>query len=251
MEVTLFAEKLFQIGSFPVTNTLLTTLITSGVIIVFAWLVSRKVTLVPEGKPQLISELVIENIFSILEDLSDRTRAKKFLPIVATFFIFILTANYLGLLPGFGTIGFFRHTGGQNLFIPIFRSANSDLNVTLTLALISLAVTHYYSISFLGVTNYLKRYFSLNPVNLFVGIMEIVSEITKILSLSFRLFGNIFAGEALLATISSLFAFILPLPFMFLEIIFGFVQAAIFMMLTAVFMVILTEKTHHSEGGVG
>jgi F-type H+-transporting ATPase subunit a len=124
----------------------------------------------------------------------------------------------------------------------LFRSINSDLNVTLALALISVGATHYYSISNLGIGDYLKRYFSLNPVNLFVGLLEIVAEFTKILSLSFRLFGNIFAGETLLVTISALFAFILPLPFLFLEIIVGFVQAAIFMMLTLVFMVILTEK---------
>ena len=128
------------------------------------------------------------------------------------------------------------------MFVTLFRSVNSDLNVTLALALISVGVTHYYSISSLGIVDYLKRYFSINPVNLFVGLLEIIAEITKILSLSFRLFGNIFAGEALLMTISSLFAFVLPLPFIFLEIIVGFVQAAIFMMLTLVFMVILTEK---------
>ena len=111
--------------------------------------------------------------------------------------------------------------------------------------LISVGVTHFYAINALGVFQYLKRYFSLNPVLLFVGLLELVAEITKVLSLSFRLFGNIFAGEALLLTISLLFAFILPLPFMFLEIIVGFVQATIFMMLTLVFMIILTEKTGH------
>ena len=117
--------------------------------------------------------------------------------------------------------------------------------MTLSLALISVVVTHYYSVTALGIVDYLKRYFSFNPANLFVGLMEIISEITKILSLSFRLFGNIFAGETLLVTISSIAAFILPLPFMLLEIIVGFVQAAIFMMLTLVFMTILTEKAHH------
>jgi len=245
MEVTLFAEKIFSLGPLSITNTLITTVITTALISAFAIAVSKKVTLVPTSKLQLTSELVIENIFSTIEDLSDLKRAKRFLPVVATFFIFIIVANLLGLLPGFNTIGFNEIHHGEKVFIPLLRSVNSDLNVTLALALISVGITHYYSISALGIVNYLKRYFSLNPVNLFVGALEIIAELTKILSLSFRLFGNIFAGETLLVTISALFAFILPLPFMFLEIIVGFVQAAIFMMLTLVFMVILTEKSTH------
>ena len=242
MEITLFAEKLFEIGPFSVTNTLLTTLITTFLLSIFAIAISKRVSLVPTNKIQLGTEIVIETIFSTIEDLSDKKRAIRFFPIVATFFIFILTANFLGLFPGFNTIGLHEIHHGERVLLPFFRSVNSDLNVTLALALISVGMTHYYSVSILGIVGYLKRYFSLNPVNLFVGLLEIIAEITKILSLSFRLFGNIFAGEALLVTISALFAFVLPLPFMFLEIIVGFVQAAIFMMLTLVFMVILTEK---------
>ena len=243
MEVTLFAEKIFEIGSFPITNTLLTTLITTSLLITFAVVTSKRILLIPTSKLQLVSEIVIENIFSTIEDLSDKKRAERFFPIVATFFIFIIFANYLGLFPGFNTIGLHEIHDGQRVFVPILRSINSDLNVTLALALISVGVTHYYSITTLGIVSYLKRYFSLNPVNLFVGLLEIIAEITKIISLSFRLFGNIFAGETLLVTISSLFAFVLPLPFIFLEIVVGFIQAAIFMMLTLVFMVILSEKS--------
>ncbi len=246
MEVTLFAEKLFSIGGFPITNTLLTTLITTGLLTFFAVAVSKKVTLVPTSKLQLASEIVLEQIFSTIEGLSDTSRAKRFFPVIATFFIFILTANYLGLFPGFATIGIHGTHHGESVFLPIFRGINSDLNVTLALALISVGVTHYYSITSLGIISYLRRYFSLNPAELFVGILEIISEITKVASLSFRLFGNIFAGESLLLTISALFAFILPLPFIFLELIVGFVQAAIFMMLTLVFMVILSES-HASQ----
>lgn len=242
MEVTLFAEKLFSIGGFPVTNTLLTTLITTSLLTFFAVAVSKKVALIPTSKLQLASEIVLEQIFFTIEGLSDTKRAKRFFPIVATFFIFIVTANYLGLLPGFATIGIYETHNGETVFLPIFRSINSDLNVTLALSLISVGMTHYFSITSIGIISYLRRYFSLNPAELFVGILEIISEITKVASLSFRLFGNIFAGESLLLTISSLFAFILPLPFIFLELIVGFVQAAIFMMLTLVFMVILSES---------
>src|SRR5258708_1400525 len=154
-----------------------------------------------------------------------------------TFFLFIMVGNLLGLLPGFGTIT--HHS------VPLLRSINSDLNTTLALALISAVTTHIFAIKYVGLKNYLKRWVSLNPIFLFVGLLEIVGEFTKIISLSFRLFGNIFAGEVVLSTISQIFAFIVPLPFYFLEIIVGFVQAAVFMMLTLVFMVLLTEK--HGE----
>src|SRR4030042_3747715 len=104
MEVTLYAEKLFSIGALPITNTLVTTLITSLLLIIFAIAVSKNVALIP-GKMQSIVEIVVDTIFSTIENLSDKKRATRFFPIVATFFIFILTANYLGLLPGFNTIG--------------------------------------------------------------------------------------------------------------------------------------------------
>lgn len=245
MEITLAAETLFNIGPIPITNTLLTTLLTTGILITYAVVTSKKISLAPTGNIQMISEIVVENIFSTIENLSDRKRATRFFPIVATFFIFILVANYLGLFPGFTTIGIYQIHDGHKVLVPLFRSINSDLNVTLALALISVGATHYFAVTTLGVKNYLSRYFSLNPVNLFVGLLEIIAEITKVVSLSFRLFGNVFAGEVLLVTISGLFAFILPLPFYFLELIVGFVQAAIFMMLTLVFMVILTEKVSH------
>ena len=134
----------------------------------------------------------------------------------------------------------------QPIFVPFFRSINSDLNTTLALALVSLFATHYLSIRYLGLGGYLGKFFSLNPIFLFVGLLEIVSEITKLFSLSFRLFGNVFAGEVLLTTASTkLFAIIVPIPFYFLELLVGFVQALIFAMLTLVFMVILTQKNAH------
>ncbi len=248
MEASLFAENIAKIGSFPITNTLLTTWIVMAVLITASYFIGKNISTIP-GKIQSVAEIVIETIFQTIADLADEKRAKRFFPIVATLFIYILTANYIGLLPGFGTIGFFEHHEGKSILVPFFRSMNSDLNVTLALALTSVVVTHFYAITTVGVWDYLKRYFSLNPVYLFVGILEIVAEFTKIASLSFRLFGNIFAGENLLITISSIFAFVLPLPFMFLEIIVGFVQAAIFMMLTLVFMAILSDKHTTSPGG--
>ena len=244
MEVSLAAEKVFQIGPLPITNSIITTWIVTLLLIGTARVATAKITAVPQGL-QNLAESAVEAFQELVSSVAGE-RTKVFLPIVATFFFFILLGNYLGLLPGFGSIGFFKIESGHKLFIPLFRSINSDLNTTLALALVSLAVTHYLAIKYLGLLGYIKKFVSLNPIFLFVGFMEIISEFTKILSLSFRLFGNIFAGEVLLTTASTkLFAFIIPIPFYFLEILVGFVQALIFAMLTLVFMVILTEKQSH------
>jgi F-type H+-transporting ATPase subunit a len=130
--------------------------------------------------------------------------------------------------------------------VPLFRNATSDANVTFALAIVSVVATHVLSVRKLGWKEYLGRYFSLNPIFLFVGILEIVSELTKMVSLSFRLFGNIYAGEVVLGTVHSLFAFLFPLPFMALEIIVGLVQALVFAILTMVFMSIMMTP-HHAE----
>ena len=244
MNIELAPETIFQIGFLPITNTLITTWFSMVVIIGLVYASTRTISLVP-GRPQAVIEIVLDWIYGLGEGLSDPVRARKFFSIVATFFIFILFANYLGLLPGVGTIGFYQVHGQEEVWVPLIRPMNTDLNATLALALISVTMTHYYAISILGFGAYLGKFFSLNPVFLFVGLLEIIAEFTKLISLSFRLFGNIFAGEALLVTISSLFAFILPLPFMALELLVGFVQAMIFMMLTLVFMIILSEKAAH------
>ncbi|MBU1032270.1 F0F1 ATP synthase subunit A [Patescibacteria group bacterium] len=232
-EIVLKPEILGYFKSLPITNTLLVGWITIIVLALFSFVATRKVSLIPSGLQNLF-ELVIDFGYGTVEELSGEKRAKVFFPIVMTFFLFILVSNWMGLLPGFSTITF-EHQ-------PLLRSMNSDLNMTLALALISAFLTHTFAIHYLGILDYLKKWFSLNPIFLFVGFMEIVGEFTKIVSLSFRLFGNIFAGEVALLTIASIFAFVIPLPFYFLEIIVGFVQAAVFMMLTLVFMVLLSRK---------
>jgi len=232
-QIVLKPEIIGQIGFLPITNTMFVSWIVVLTLVVISVLATRKIKMVPSGL-QNAMETVVEAGYSQVESLAGYERAKVFFPIVMTFFLFIFVANWIGLFPGFGTI---LYKG-----VPLFRSMSSDLNMTLGLALLSAVITHAFAIKYLGLKAYLKRWVSLNPIFLFVGILEIVSEFTKIVSLSFRLFGNIFAGEVVLSTVSSIFAFIVPLPFYFLEIIVGFVQAAVFMMLTLVFLVLLTEK---------
>ncbi|MBI2330388.1 F0F1 ATP synthase subunit A [Candidatus Daviesbacteria bacterium] len=236
MEIVLKPEILGYFKNFPITNTLLVSWITMFVLVIVSFLATRKVRLIPSGLQNLF-EIVIDFAYTTVADLAGDKKAKVFFPIVTTFFLFILFSNWIGLLPGFATITYHKE--------PLLRSMNSDLNMTLALALISAVLTHIFALRYLGILGYLSKWFTLNPIFLFVGLLELVGEFTKIVSLSFRLFGNIFAGEVVLATISSIFAFIIPLPFYFLEIIVGFVQAAVFMMLTLVFMVLLSEK--HAE----
>ena len=243
MEIPLAAEPLFHIGSLPITNTFFTTWFVTLFLLGFAFAATRKLAKVPTGI-QNFAELCVETVQDFVSPIAAE-KSKVFLPIIASFFFFILLGNYMGLIPGFGSIGFFEEHEGTKLFVPFFRSINSDLNTTLALALVSAAATHFYAIKYLGIKNYLGKFFSLNPIFLFVGLLELIGEVTKVFSLSFRLFGNVFAGEVLLTTASTkLFAFIVPIPFYFLELLVGFVQALIFAILTLGFMVILTSKSH-------
>jgi F-type H+-transporting ATPase subunit a len=238
IEVT--AETIGHLGPLPITNSMILTWIVMAVLLVFAYLASKTIRKVPT-RLQNFAEMVVEGLHSTVSGLAGPLTDRIF-PLIATFFIFIMVSNYFGLLPGIGTIGIKEVHDGHEVLVPLFRPPAADLNFTLALALISVVLTHYFSITTIGVGAYLARYFSLNPIYLFVGFLEIIAEFTKVISLSFRLFGNIFAGEALLVTISSLLAFLAPLPFMMLELLVGFVQATVFMMLTLVFITILAEK---------
>ncbi|HSX40079.1 MAG TPA: F0F1 ATP synthase subunit A [Candidatus Saccharimonadales bacterium] len=243
--MTSFApEPLFHIGFISITNSLLNTLLVDGVLIAGAVYVSKHVNVVP-SRVQNAVESIIEPFYDMTETIAG-DRAAKIFPYFMSFFLFILFANWSGLLPGVSSIGFFHSVAGKKELVPLLRNATSDINVTFALALISVVATHVMSVQTIGIKDYLGRYFSLNPIYLFVGLLEIVSEFTKIVSLSFRLFGNIFAGEIVLATISGLFAFFAPLPFLLLEVIVGIVQALVFSMLTMVFMSILTVS-HKAE----
>ena len=239
--VSFAAEPVFRLGFFQVTNTILDTLLVDGIIIAASIYVKKHMQLIP-GIFQNLMEMIIDTFYNLAESIAEQ-RAAKIFPYFMTFFLFILVANWSGLIPGFSTIGFYE---GKKL-TPLFRGATSDINVTFALALVSLAATHMLSVKTIGIKDYLGRYFSLNPINLYVGILEIIGEITKVISLSFRLFGNIFAGEVVLGTVATLFAFVFPLPFLLLEFVVGFVQALVFSMLTMAFMAILTTSHHEAK----
>lgn len=231
-----------QLGDLPITNSQLTGLLVVFLILVLARLATRRMTDNP-GTLQNIFESILEFLGDLVSNIESSPRkARIFLQIVATFFIYIIVSNYFGLLPGVGSIGFTDH----GHFTPLLRPATADLNTTLALALFSVGVAHYMSVKELGLKGYLSHWFSLNPILLFVGLLEIISEITKVASLSFRLFGNIFAGETVLEVIGhQISPYLVTLPFLALELIVGFAQAMVFAMLTLASLFLLTM--HHDD----
>jgi F-type H+-transporting ATPase subunit a len=244
MEISLIPETLGHISSLVVTNTLLTSWVVMVVLIGLGIWAGHKPKLKP-SKKQNFFELVIETIFNFFEEVwGDKAKVKNFFAFLATFFIFILVSNWFGLIPGVGTIGFYEHLEGHEKFIPFFRSLNSDLNATIAWAVISVVVTQLAGMVALGVLKHIGKFINFkSPIDFFVGILELISEISKIISFSFRLFGNVFAGEVLLIVMMFLVPYILPLPFFMLEMFVGLIQALVFTTLTLVFLKMATE-TH-------
>jgi F-type H+-transporting ATPase subunit a len=263
-EATLFAEPLGHIGSLTVTNSLLASWIAVIILVVFFVAVGRKIRKVPRGV-QNIFELLLEKALEMADSVTgSRKKSEKFLPIALALFLFIFANNWLGLIPGMGTIGFNELEGGHKLFIPLLRGGTADINTTLALALIAVIASHIAGVLTIGAWNYFNKFVNIkllmeipgkirkdftvvlvNPIKVFVGLVEIISEFAKMASLTFRLFGNIFAGEVLLASMMALFAYALPLPFMFLEMIVGIIQALIFSILALVYMTIATQEHEH------
>jgi len=240
VHISLIPETIGHIGGLILTNTLLTSWVVMLLLIILAFWAGRKPKLMP-GKKQNFFEYVIETVLDFFVDVwGDRTKVTKYFAFLATFFIFILISNWFGLIPGVGTFGFYEH----NEFVPFFRSLNSDLNATIAWAAISVVTTQVAGIVTLGLGKHLGKFFNFkSPIDFFVGILELISEISKLISFSFRLFGNVFAGEVLLVVMMFLVPYILPLPFFMLEMFVGLIQALVFTTLTLVFLKMATE-TH-------
>ncbi len=250
MEISIAAEKLFSFGTFPVTNAFLIGAIVSGGLMLFTRRIVEHWQEVPRGA-QNILETIIEALLDLVESVTqDRKQALKFFPLIATIFFFVLFSNWAGLLPGLGTIGLAHGDASHATIIPFLRSTSADLNFTLALSLIVVFTIQFTGIAALGLVKYGKKFF-VSPfqqpygIGTAVGILELVSEIGKIISFTFRLFGNVFAGEVLLTVMLHLVPYFLPLPFLFLEIFVGFIQAVVFAMLTLVFLKMATVEPEH------
>lgn len=246
MEISLAAEKIAQIGHLPITNSMVMTWIAGIILIVMAFFATHKRTLVPRGIQNVV-EMVVEFLFNTTNEvIGDKKQTKKYFPLLATIFLFVLVNNWLGLLPGVGTIGFHEIHHGKEVFVPILRSGNADLNMTFALAVITIISVQIFGIIAIGFFKYSSKFITFkNPINTFVGFLELVSEISRMISFAFRLFGNIFAGEVLLTVIAMILPYIAPLPFFGLELFVGAIQALVFTMLALVF--IKMAITDHAE----
>ncbi|MDO8633521.1 MAG: F0F1 ATP synthase subunit A [Candidatus Wildermuthbacteria bacterium] len=247
MEISLRPEIIATIFRFPVSNSLVLSVTTALLLVLGGFFAVLSLRVVPR-KIQNGVEFVVETILDFMTGiLGNRETAKQYFPLVASFFLFILFNNWLGVLPGTGSFGLKELEHGKETILPLFRSANSDLNTTFALALISVFAIQWYGIRKLGLVRHLSKFFifTKGPVNFFVGILEFIAEFAKILSFSFRLFGNVFAGEVLLLIIMTLVPLLAPSPFFLLEFFVGFIQALVFSMLTLIFLKIATETVEH------
>lgn len=253
LHISLAAETIGHIGPLPVTNSLLMTWVVMGILFLLAIASTRKLSLIPNYL-QSIMEIVLEGLYSFFSSVVGH-HVKMIFPLVASLFLFIIISNWSGLLPGVGTIGFTEpviaeHTSSESVpvaeekpvateetkFVPLLRGPTADLNMTIALALIAVISMQYFGFKTLGV-KYSHRFINFhNPILGFVGFLEVISDISKVISFAFRLFGNIFAGEVLLAVMAFLMPFIAPMPFLMLELFVGFIQALVFSTLTSVFI---------------
>lgn len=241
IHISLVAEPIFEWGPLVINNSLILGLLGSLVITVLFVMAGRLVRLYPNRGRSHAVETICEIILDMIEKVThDRAKAIRFFPLLMTLFTFIAVNNWLGLVPGVGTITIMTSHGA----VPLLRPAAADLNTTLALAVISVVMTQIYAVKELGVIAHLKKYISFNPIMLFVGFLELIAEFSKMISFSFRLFGNIFAGEVLLVVVAYIAPALAPLPFFFLELFVGLVQALVFTMLSLVFLEIAT--TSHS-----
>jgi len=245
INIGLQPEYILSISGISLTNTFLTSILVTAFLSVLGIIFYTK----KQNHKNIFINGIRVLVFELLKltDMvtQDRKLSKKILPLIATFFLFIVTANLLALIPGFLGSFFINTPTGE---FSVLRSPNSDLTTTVALALFSVFAIQFFSVRVLGTKKYIGRFFNFtNPIKFILGFFEMISEGVKVLSFSFRLFGNIFAGEVLLLVIAFLVPYIIPLPFMILEVFVGIIQAFIFTILTLTF--IKTSTMRHIRSG--
>jgi F-type H+-transporting ATPase subunit a len=285
IRISIAPEVLFNVGPVPVTNSMFTMFIVMGLILIAGAAIAKSAKLVP-GRWQALFEVTAQFILDLVESTGGKSFGRRLFPLIGAIFIFIALANYVGVLPGVGTIGFYRaepaaeattaaeegaqvteeavvedgQTTEEHLeLIPLFRAPNADLNMTLALALVTFTTVQILGIRAHGVGGRIKH--MADPV--FIVPIVVVSELGRIVSLSARLFGNVLAGEVLLAVLYAIanalkFAIIpllFPVVFIFLELLFGTIQALVFALLTTIYIVMASASSHdahadhaHGEG---
>lgn len=263
LAAALAAEPIFEVAGFTVTNAMINAYASVAFFVIVALIARRRRTLIPKGVHNII-EAVIEFVLNEIEKVTeDAKKARAFLPLIGTIFFFVLVNNWMGLLPGTGSIGWEAVSHGEAHLIPLMRPATSDLNMTLAIAVVAIFATHLAGLKSLGFVNHFSKFFNFRGifqavrkgpmaigvacVEFFIGIIEVIGEFAKTMSLSLRLFGNVFAGEILLMVMLGLVGYVVPVPFMFLELLVGVIQATVFAMLTLAFLVVATMDHGHGD----
>lgn len=258
----LYAEALHEV--LPVSNSIVMVWFAVGLIVLFCQIATRKINFVPAGL-QNFAEWAIESLYDFLSGLMGAHLAHRTFWFFGTIFFFILTTNYLGLIPGVGTVGWhLSDSAGHHVgFLSWLRGGNADLNMTSAMAITFAILWFYWAITENGIKGFLAHIFApkgvkgilfwlLVPLFLFVGVLEIVSVGIRPVALSFRLFGNIYGGEqtleSLMALVPEKLAFLPALPFYFMELLVGFVQALVFTLLCAIFLKLICDHGDHEEG---
>jgi len=238
-------DILFNIGGFPVTNTMTLTWLIVGLVIIFGILLKKSLVIKAKSKLQLIIELIVEAIIGMLDQITqNREKSKKILPIIGSVFLFFIAANLITLIPGLTSIIFNNK--------PLFRVPTTDLNLTLALAVLMIGLTQIVSIKSKGILNHIGEYIQVKKVylgfrksigegmiafiNFIMGFLDIIGEFAKVISLSLRLFGNMFAGEVLMVVMMSFSAFVAPTILIAQTLLIGLLQAMVFSILGAVYL---------------
>lgn len=264
-EVTIFAEPIFKFENFTITNALLTAWVAVLLLGILALCLRKKLKEVP-GTFQNIFEIVIEGALGLCDQVTNsRELSMRIFPMAISAFFFILFNNWLGLLPlgGFGLIEVGEH---GKAFIPFLRGGTADINTTIGLSVVAVMGANVFGVFSIGAWKTFNKYVNISsllgifskikkdptvvivaPITFFVGLIEIVGEFAKVASLSFRLFGNVFAGEVLLASMAAIMAYAVPIPFLFLEILVGVIQALIFSILLVVYFTIASQDHEHED----
>ena len=263
--LSLKAPEIFHFGKFVVTNSMLVTWVVAAGLIIFAQMATRNIKAVPDGKQNFV-EWLVESLYTFLGNVIGPELVKKTFWFFATTFIFILFLNWFGLIPGVGTIGWGHSNPETGSFVverPLLRGANADLNLTFAMASVFFALWIVWAIQMNGVGGVLVHIFGpkgetsgilkvlMLGIFFVVGILEVISILFRPVSLSFRLFGNIYAGEVMLesmAVVVPALAWLIPIPFYFLELLVGLVQALVFMLLTGVFTLLIAPHPPGPEG---
>lgn len=276
IHVSIAAETLFSIGPFNVTNAFFTMILVMAALLIFGILVARKAALQPNTYGQFMFESVIDFLLGMVETTAGKSVGRRIWPLIGGLFIFIIVSNYSGLLPGVGTIGVWKESHAEEAalvasvvqpqadtsaaaatedgrtLVPLFRSPSADLNMTLAMAIFAVLIVQVAGIMAHGVVGRIKH--MADPWWIFP--LEVIAELSRIISLSFRLFGNVFAGEVLIAVMVGIAAatwflvatLAVPTVFLYLEVLFGFVQALVFSLLVLIYLALATAGGHGDHG---